>query len=305
MFPYGGVVNMPISHMRILSILIIVGIFLFGCGGGGDDGGGGSQPPGPSFTTSDFSGKSQYLTTTAIYQLGVFYADGSAAASEMMTANSPVDLTLTQFGSWSIVNGELIMSGSGSGSSQRFVLTNDDVVNRRYETTKYSSNGADSIYYIFYDQNTALSQAQKFVRTGTLQGVSGKTSAVGEPTQHKIVVRNLISTTGYVEAGLFAPSLSVVDGVGMMGLEDSTEVPHEEFLFPETIPFQESGTIYLTDGQCDSYIDLTPVLDPAAEIAPKIPNTGSPIFFPCNTVTTCDAELLKLDEGYLLDLNCD
>ena len=295
---------MVISHIRFFSILIIVGIFLFGCGGGGDDGGG-SQPPGPSFTTSDFSGKSQYLTNRSTYQLGVFYADGSAAASEIMTADTPTDLTLTQFGSWSIVNGELIMSGSDSGSSQRFVLTNDDVVNRRYETTKYSSNGVVSNYYIFYDQDTALSQAKKFVETGTLQGVSLKTSAVGAPTQHKIVVRNLMSTTGYVEVGLFAPSLSVVDGVGMVALEDSTEVPHEEFLFPETIPFQESGIIYLTDEQCDSFIDLTPVLDPTAGITPKIPNTGSPIFFPCNEVGTCDAKLLKVDDSYVLDLNCE
>ena len=295
---------MVISHVRIPSILIIVGIFLFGCGGGGDDGGGGGQPSGPSFTTADFSGKSLYYTTTEIYQLGEFYADGSAAASEMMTADSPVDLTLTQFGFWSVVNGELIMSGN-EDSNIRYVLNNDDEINRRYETTKYSANGVVSEVYFFYDQNTALSQAQEFVKTGRLQGVSDSTTAVGEPTKHKIVVRNLMSPTGYVGVGLFAPSLSVADGVGMVGLEDSTEVPHEEFLFPETIPFQKSGTIYLTDGQCDSYIDLTPVLDPAAEIAPKIPNIDSPIFFPCNEVTTCDAVLLKLDEGYFLDLNCD
>jgi len=296
---------MIISHARIFSILIIVGIFLFGCGGGGDDGGGGgSQPSVPSFTNADFSGKSLYYTTTKIYQLGEFYADGSAAASEMMTADSPVDLTLTQFGFWSVVMGELIMSGS-ENSNIRYVLNKDDETNRRYETTKYSSNGVTSEVYFFYDQSTALTQAQEFVKTGRLQEVSGNTPAVGEPTQHKIVVRNLMSPIGHVELGLFAPSLSVADGVGMMGLEDSTEVPHKEFLFPETILFQGSGTIYLTDGQCDSYIDLTPVLDPAAEITLAMPNTGSPIFFPCNEVKTCDAELLKLDEGYFLDLNCD
>ena len=284
--------------------MVLFSIFLFGCGGGGDDGGGGGQPSGPSFTTADFSGKSLYYTTRSVYQLGEFYADGSAAASEMMTADSPVDLTLTQFGTWAVVMGELIMSGS-EDSNIRYVLNNDDDVNRRYETTKYSSNGVTSEVYFFYDQNTALSQAQEFVKTGKLQGVTGDTPVVGEPTQHKIVVRNLMSPTGYVEVGLFAPSLSVVDGAGMMGLEDSTKVPPEEFLFPETIPFQESGTIYLTDEQCDSYIDLTPVLDPAAEITLAMPNTGSPIFFPCNEVKTCDAELLKLDEGYFLDLNCD
>jgi hypothetical protein len=48
MFPYGGVVKMIISHVRISSILIIAGIFLFGCGGGGDDGGGGGGGSTPS-----------------------------------------------------------------------------------------------------------------------------------------------------------------------------------------------------------------------------------------------------------------
>jgi hypothetical protein len=39
------VVKMVISHVRISSILIMVGFFLFGCsGGGGDDGGGGTEP---------------------------------------------------------------------------------------------------------------------------------------------------------------------------------------------------------------------------------------------------------------------
>lgn len=295
---------MFISHMRIPLILMIACIFLFGCGGGGGDDGE-IQPPAMSFTIADFSGKSLYYATPSVYQLGVFYADGLAAASEPMTADSPVDLTLTQFGSWSIVNGELILTESGGSDSIRYVLINDDTVNRVYEVTKYSQSGVISQKYMFYDQNTALSQAQRFVETGTLQESSRKTPAVGVSTQHKIVVRNLISTTSYVEVGLFKPSLSVVDGVGMIGLEDSTEVPHKEFLFPETIPFQESGIIYLTDEQCDSYIDLTPILDPAAGITPKIPNTGSHIFFPCNEVTTCDAELLKLDEGYFLDLNCD
>jgi hypothetical protein len=290
--------------MVLVVSMTLFSIFLFGCGGGGDDGGGGgSQPSGPSFTTADFSGKSLYYATE-IYQLCEFYTDGSAAASEMMTADSPVDLTLTQFGYWSVVNGVLIMSGS-EDSGIRYVLINNDEINRRYKTNKYSSNGVISEVYFFYDQTTALSQAQEFVRTGKLQGVSGSATAIGEPTRHKIMVRNLMSPTGYVEVGLFAPSLSVGDGVGMVGLEDSTKVTPEKFLFPKTIPFQESGTIYLTDGQCDSYIDLTPILDPAAEIADKIPNIGSPIFFPCNEVTTCDAKLLKLDDGYFLDLNCD
>ena len=194
---------MVISHVRISSILIIIGIGLLGCGGGGDGGGGDVQ--GSSFTTTDFSGKSLYYATTEVYQLGVFYADGSAAASEGMTAGSPVDLTLTQFGFWSVVNCELIMSESGGSDSIRYVLINDDTVNRVYEVTKYSPNGNTSNVYFFYDQNTALSQAQKFVETGTLQGVNLKTPAVGVPTQHKIVVRNLMSTTGYVEVGLFAP----------------------------------------------------------------------------------------------------
>ena len=36
---------MAISYVRFSSLLIIVGIFLFGCGGGGDDGGGGGTEP--------------------------------------------------------------------------------------------------------------------------------------------------------------------------------------------------------------------------------------------------------------------
>jgi hypothetical protein len=75
---------MVISHVRIPSILIIVGIFLFGCGGGGDDGGGG----GGSTPSNVFESAYRILNTfvvptethsTSIYSFGSGHGSGCSS----------------------------------------------------------------------------------------------------------------------------------------------------------------------------------------------------------------------------------
>jgi len=140
---------------------IIMAIVVFACGGGGSDSG---VPAGNSyvgFTTADFSGKSLYYVSGVgpSYQLGAFYPDGTARASAMVTSGAP---TLQQdVASWSIVDGQLIISVPGD--TVRYKLLSDDTQNRYMRANKYSANGNVSVVGMFYDQNTALVQAQNFV----------------------------------------------------------------------------------------------------------------------------------------------
>ena len=134
-------------------------VVLIGCGGGGDDGGNHSPTAYVGFTTEDFSGKSIYYTTTEIYQLAVFYPDGTAQGSLMMTSGTPVlEPEIVQ---WSIVDGELIITSMGD--SVRYRLISDDTVERCFKANKYSQNGIVKVVYMFYDQQTGLAQAQAYV----------------------------------------------------------------------------------------------------------------------------------------------
>lgn len=145
--------------MRKLAYLIVVSL-LIGCGGGGGGGTSGNTNT-TGFTTDNFSGKSLYLVDVGFYQLGTFYPDGTAKASDMMASGTPVLQPETV--SWTVVNGELMVHDPVTGDNIRYVLLSNDTASRYFRAEKHSFNGIVNVVGMFYDQVTGLSQAQLFV----------------------------------------------------------------------------------------------------------------------------------------------
>ena len=114
-----------------------------------------------SFVYEDFASKAIYFADYGFYQLGAFYPDGTAMASNMVSSGTPV-IQQGNVAQWAIDNsGNLIITAGAT--VLRYTLISDDTANRYYRVTKYSPNGVISTVRFYYDQETGLSQAQAFV----------------------------------------------------------------------------------------------------------------------------------------------
>jgi uncharacterized membrane protein len=111
-----------------------------------------------SFVYEDFAGKALYYTASGIYQLAVFYPDGTAQASAMMSYGTPT--LQPYYAYWSIADGCLFIVAN---ETIRYALISDNQAERYYRVNKYSANGYISVVRFYYDQETGLSQAQAFV----------------------------------------------------------------------------------------------------------------------------------------------
>lgn len=124
-------------------------------------GGSGGDSATLEFVPADFSGKSLYSVENNKYQLTVFDVDGIVRASDDVTSGVPsVSSTAA---SWAIVKGELWITHLGV--TEKFKLLSKDAVGRSYSIEKTSWNGMVTLIKVFYDQNTALTQAQGYLAT--------------------------------------------------------------------------------------------------------------------------------------------
>jgi len=138
---------------KIISMVLALG--LSACGGGG-----GSSPVQTTFSASDFSAKSVYLVDKANgaeYELATFAPNGTGMSSGSVKSGSPVANSPFL---WSVVNGQLTINASNAIVT--IVLVSNDSTQKYYKVTA-SANNAAADGGIFYDQDTGLAQAQKFV----------------------------------------------------------------------------------------------------------------------------------------------
>lgn len=100
-------------------------------------------------------------------------------------------------------------------------------------------------------------------------------------TTATIVVLNNMTPTGLVK-----------DGVTMDAIYGDSSAGHldETYLLDPPIPYGQSGTITLTEGQCDIFWDLAPFSKEVGTVG----NTGVSTFFPCNQTQNCTAVIIDV-----------
>jgi hypothetical protein len=126
------------------------------------------QAPGAitTFTTATFAGKTLYYVIGGYYQQALFKSDGTVQASSLVTSGPPG--AMTTIGTWSVPANGTMQLVNTSGLAITYTLVSDDITKRYYRTTKTSSGSTTSVTVgLFYDQTTALSQAQAFTAAGT------------------------------------------------------------------------------------------------------------------------------------------
>jgi hypothetical protein len=143
---------------RIVTVILAL-LFLVACGGGG--GGSDSTPASNSyigFEASDFSGKTIYLVELNQWSKCVFNPNGTAQGY------LPGQNYWYQEGTWTIVDGKLVLSTTANPTGKAiYTLLSDDVVNRYFRISQLRADGTVHIVGMFYDQTTAASQASEFV----------------------------------------------------------------------------------------------------------------------------------------------
>ncbi len=124
------------------------------------------------FLPADFSEKSIYYVSDKKYQLAVFNSNGIVHASEYVAEGAPI--VNSDAATWAIVKGELWITYSGN--TQKYKLISNDAINRYYQVEKTSANGSVKTVVWFYDQKTALAQAQAFINNNEISEVGSNSS---------------------------------------------------------------------------------------------------------------------------------